>query len=507
MPRKGRCRQEGAEAVAAFPAPRLRESHFSCAELLYHRGMLRPLFTSFLACYLCLTVPRPTVAAPAAAAPSGGEAGKKAPAPPLVSPLKVEVTLDRPDWTYAVGESATFIVRVTRDGSVVPGAKVHYTIGFEKMPTLRAGDVEMAPEGLALETDVIKEAGFVACEVEVAHEGRTYRGRAAAGFSPGTIAPTVPNPPDFDGFWGAARKQLANIPLDVQLVPMPERSTRDVDCYHASVANVPQGKPSSDGKEGPPSRIYGVLCEPSSAGNYPALLMVPGAGIRSYRGAPDVAAKGVITFQMGIHGIPVNLDNQIYDALSRGALANYPTIHSEDKDLYYYRRVYLGAVRGNDLLASRPRWNKKQLGVTGGSQGGALAITTAALDPRVKALVAFYPALADHTGFLHGRTGGWPFMLRPEWARTPARLATLPFYDVVNFARRLKAPGFYSWGFNDETCPPTSLYAAYNVITAPKTLTLALANGHFTTPEQSEQADAWLLSRLGVKAKQPGDKP
>ena len=61
---------------------------------------------------------------------------------------------------------------------------------------------------------------------------------------------------------------------------------------------------------------------------------------------------------------------------------------------------------------------------------------------------------------------------------------TSRYYDVVNFARRVTAPGLYSWGFNDETCPPTSMYAAYNVITAPKRLMLAYDTGHRTTQEQ-----------------------
>lgn len=75
-------------------------------------------------------------------------------------------------------------------------------------------------------------------------------------------------------------------------------------------------------------------------------------------------------------------------------------------------------------------------------------------------------------------------------------LATAAYYDVVNFARRVKAPGVYSRGYNDETCSPTSTYAAYNVITAPKTLLLALETGHGNIPEQVERVDAWLMEYL-----------
>jgi cephalosporin-C deacetylase-like acetyl esterase len=76
------------------------------------------------------------------------------------------------------------------------------------------------------------------------------------------------------------------------------------------------------------------------------------------------------------------------------------------------------------------------------------------------------------------------------------KIETSKYYDVVNFARHVKVPGFYTWGFNDLTCPPTSMHAAYNVITAPKELFLALDTGHWTYPEQRQKMDNWLLKQL-----------
>ena len=135
--------------------------------------------------------------------------------------------------------------------------------------------------------------------------------------------------------------------------------------------------------------------------------------------------------------------------------------------------------------------------MTGGSQGGALSIVTAVLDPRVKLLAAAYPALTDTTGYLHGRAGGWPHMFEDETRhRSPAKITTIAYYDVVNFARRLRVPGFYAWGYNDETTPPTSMYAAYNVITAEKSLLLALEMGHPPVPELTSRLNDWLESRL-----------
>ncbi|MDX2020170.1 MAG: acetylxylan esterase [Deltaproteobacteria bacterium] len=449
-----------------------------------------------------LTLILSTFTAAAAATPAMAQPAAQ-PAVTSVSPLRVEVTFDHANWTYALGESARCTARALRDGSPVVGTKLHYSVGYEKMPPLQTGDIAMNETGVTFETGPIASPGFIACEVEAEIGGRTYRGHAAAGFAPEQLRPTVEDPKDFDAFWQAGKAQLAKLPLDARVTPAPERSAAGVDCFSVNLQNVGQGKGGSDGKGPTPSRFYGILCEPQGRGPFPALLLVPGAGIRSYKGAADISAKGIITLQVGIHGIPVNLEDEVYDSLGKAGLQNYPLIHSEDKDNYYYRRVYLGAVRANDFLVQRPRWDKAHLGVMGGSQGGALAITTAALDKRVTALVSYYPALSDHTGFLKGRTGGWPFLLRPEPMRTPARIETLAYYDVVNFARRVIAPGFYSWGYNDETCPPTSTFAAFNVIKAPKTLTLALANGHFTTPEQSAQAEEWLWARFGLATKRP----
>jgi cephalosporin-C deacetylase-like acetyl esterase len=84
----------------------------------------------------------------------------------------------------------------------------------------------------------------------------------------------------------------------------------------------------------------------------------------------------------------------------------------------------------------------------------------------------------------------------PNAHRDQSKMQTMQYYDVVNFARRVTAPGFYSWGFNDETCPPTSTYAAYNVISAPKRLVLAYDTGHRSTQEQVDEGNDWLAAEL-----------
>jgi cephalosporin-C deacetylase-like acetyl esterase len=82
---------------------------------------------------------------------------------------------------------------------------------------------------------------------------------------------------------------------------------------------------------------------------------------------------------------------------------------------------------------------------------------------------------------------------------TPEKIATSAYYDSVNFARRIRVPGYYDWGYNDEVCPPTASYAAFNVISATKTLGLSLESGHPPGPEQSELVTSWVESFLSLQ--------
>lgn len=410
-------------------------------------------------------------------------------AQPVEQFVKVVVAPERADWTYKPGEQVTFLITVLQNGNPMRNVVVNYQVGPEKMePTLKKDGVA-APKGtLSVNGGTLKTPGFVRCVAEVQVEGKTYRGLGTAGFDPLSIRPTVAEKSDFVAFWEQARKDLATIPLDARITLLPERCTEKVNVYHVNIQNYKLG-----------TRLYGILCVPRQEGKYPALLRVPGAGVRPYAGDIAMAEKGIITLEIGIHGIPVTMDPGVYNDLRASVLGDYYTFNLDNRDRYYYKRVYLGCVRANDFLFSLPQFDGVNLAVTGGSQGGALSIVTAGLDPRVKYLAAFYPALSDVTGYLHGRAGGWPHLFDKNNVavhNTKEKVETVSYYDVVNFARVVKVPGLYSWGFNDETCPPTSMYASYNVITAPKELFLALETGHWTYPEQRERFNAWLEKKL-----------
>jgi cephalosporin-C deacetylase len=412
-------------------------------------------------------------------------------AQPVTTFVKVIVAPDHSDWIYKLNEPAAFKVTVLKDGNPLKNISIKYQVGPEKMEPTKKDSVLLKEGTFTIPSSTLKSPGFIQCIVTTKYEGKEYRGLATVGFDPLSIKPTVEHPKDFISYWENAKGELAKIPLDARMTLLPDRCTETVNVYHVNIQNQRAG-----------ARLYGILCMPKKEGKYPALLHVPGAGIRPYTGDIANAEKGIITLQIGIHGVPVNMDASVYNNLMMGPLNGYWYFNLEQKDRYYYKRVYLGCLRANDFLVNLPEFDGVNLGVTGGSQGGALSIVTAALDARVKYLAAYYPALSDMTGYLNGRAGGWPHLFDKNNAafnNSKEKIETVGYYDVVNFARQVKIPGMYTWGFNDETCPPTSMYASYNVIAAPKSLFLALETGHWTYPEQNEKMNNWMVSQLKGK--------
>lgn len=409
-----------------------------------------------------------------------------------VATVQVRVAPDHPDWTYKPGEKVQFRIFVTAD-NIPLSVPVSYSVGKELMPaaTIQAS---VGPEGLLVDGGTLNEPGFIRCKVETEVAAHTYRGAAAAAFSPEKIAATQTDPADFDVFWEQGRAELAKIPMDARMTLMPEACTSKINVYHVSFRSTGDSWQS-------PARIYGILCEPKTPGKYPAVLRVPGAGVRPYFGDKDIAERGAITLEIGIHGIPLNLPKEVYDVLLPGALNEYWTFNADDRQKFYYHRVVLGCLRSNDFIATLPNWDGKNLVVAGASQGGFLAIATAALDKRVTGLSATHPAMCDLTGPLFGRAGGWPHPFRNVKegklsAAEQSKCEALRYYDSVNFARRVRVPGFYIWGYNDEVCPPTSCHAAFNTIQAPKELALTLEHAHSYTQEQYDVITSWIANFL-----------
>lgn len=394
---------------------------------------------------------------------------------------------DHEDWTYRVGEQAQVTAYAIKENVRMKDVEITYSYGPEKLDATHTGTVKTGKDGTAtFKVPGMKAPGFQTVRVKVNYEDHEYSSTTNLGYDPYGIQPTTTMPDDFNEFWDNAMAKAAQVPMEVTINRNESESTATIDVYYLRVQSYRKG-----------NYIYGVLSVPKTPGRKPAILRLPGAAVRTFNGPSDLASEGFVVLEIGVHGIPVDQDPEIYRQLETGALAGYTQQGIDNRDTYYYKRSILGCVRAIDYLCSRDDVDPERIATYGGSQGGMLSIMTASLDKRVKCLFAYFPAFCELGGYYNGRAGGWPHMFRnPNEPNIKARLEVARYYDTVNFARRLQAPGFYAWGFNDPVCCPTSTFSAYNVITAPKELHVGRDTGHWLYSWQSEMAMAWLKSQL-----------
>lgn len=404
--------------------------------------------------------------------------------------IQVNVVPDHQDWTYKVGETATFRISVTKSATPLAGAVIDYEAGPEMYQDVKKTAVVLK-DGILTVKGKMSKPGFYRVDVKTTIGGKEYKGACAAAFSPEQLKPTTVNPADFDQFWQNAISEARHTDLNPTKRLLPERCTKDVNVYEVSFQNVRWG-----------SRTYGILCEPVKPGKYPALLRVPGAGVRPYGGDIYTASKGAVTLEIGIHGIPVTMQQSVYDDLGQGALNGYWEFGMDNRDKSYYKHVVLGCIRALDYIEQYTPWNGKELGVTGSSQGGFLTLATAGLDCRITFYAPVHAALCDHTASLKGVACGWPhYFYWNKGKGMEKQIETSRYYDGVNFARRITnaQTGWFSFGYNDDVVPPTTAWATYNIVKGPKSITPYQQTAHFWYQEQWDEWENWLLTQMNIK--------
>lgn len=395
------------------------------------------------------------------------------------------------NWLYALNEEATVIVAVYQYGMLLSEAEIAYEIGLELMPAQKSGTLKLQNGQAQVSLGTLAEPGFKDCRFELKLNGQTYKHHIKLGFEPEKLKPHTAYPPDFKSFWDQAKTEAALCPSEIEMKFVPEYSNQTIDCYLVKLQVYKKGQ-----------YVYGYLTKPKKPGRYPVVFSPPGAGVKPMNPLKDLfyAENGFIRFDMEIHGIRPDLDAETYQEISRAfstGNTGYLVNGLDNRDSYYMKKVYLSMLRALDYLTTLPEWDGKNLIAQGSSQGGALALVAAALDPRVTLCAANHPALSDMAGYKANRAGGFPHLFtKTTGMDTPEKLKTLEYYDVVNFARHIQAPVFMSWGFNDDVCPPTTSYIVYNALQCPKEALITPVNEHWISQTTRHEIMHWMQRNL-----------
>lgn len=400
---------------------------------------------------------------------------------------------DRANALYHRGETVTFLLTLEENGRPAEG-EVEWTLTKDGVAPKSSGRATLSG-GRAAITGTLQEPGVLQCRATFADGKNRITALAGAGFDPLEVKPSAPAPDDFDAFWTAKKKELAAVPMNPRLTPV--KSPREgIEAFDLQADSV--GAP-----------VSGYFARPAGAKprSLPAILTVHGAGVRSSElsSAAGWAKEGTIALDINAHGLPNGKDKEFYDGLAAGELKGYPVSRRESRDTIYFLGMYLRVIRAIDFLTSQPEWDGRTVVVSGSSQGGAQAIAAAGLDPRVTFFAAGVPAMCDHTGALAGRIAGWPKFIPTDETPTPEVLAAVRYYDGVNFAARAKAPGIFTVGFIDATCPPTTVFAAYNAVRTPKEIFHDIKAGHTNTPEARNAMRTAVLKHLAAMRRASAD--
>ena len=401
---------------------------------------------------------------------------------------------DHADWLYQTGENAKVEVSFCKYGIPRDG-ELKYSIGNDMLQPDKHGSVKLKNGRAVINMGTKKTPGFRDMKLSVSLDGKTYEHHIKVGFSVDKIKPYTQEPQDFRSFWQKNVEELKQVPMSYTKELYKDYCTDKIDCYLVKLQIDKMGH-----------SMYGFLFYPKNAqpGKHPVVLCPPGAGIKTIKDPMRnkyYAENGFVRFEVEIHGLDPRISSETFGEISRafndrngGYLAN----GLENKDIYYMKHVYVGLVRCIDFLTSLPEWDGKNVAVQGGSQGGALAIIAAGLDSRVTQCVANHPALSDMAGYAaKGGTGGYPhFCRQPQILSNKDCLNTLAYFDVVNFARYVKAPTYLTWGYNDVTCPPTTSYAVWNTLKCTKESLLTPINEHWTTTETNRGQMEWIKAHL-----------
>lgn len=274
-----------------------------------------------------------------------------------------------------------------------------------------------------------------------------------------------PQPSDFDAYWDRALRDLAAVDCAVSLQPSSFQ-TPFAECFHLYFT----------GTGG--ARVHAKYLRPRwSEGPHPALLQFHGyagncgdwqdrlgyVALGFSVAALDVRGQGGLSQDPG--GV---VGNTVRGHITRG-LDDHP-------DKLHYRQVFLDTAQLARIVMDFPEVDADRVGAMGMSQGGALALACAALEPRIRRLAPMCPFLCDYQRVwemdlavnAYAELKDYFRLFDPCHDREEAVFARLGYIDCQHLAPRIQGQTLMAIGLMDNICPPSTQFAAYNKITAPK---------------------------------------
>ncbi len=398
----------------------------------------------------------------------------------LAAAPEITIKTDKAMPIYKTGEAVTFTVSAVENGKPLSKGSFAVRLSEDGGAPFDSKTVDLAkPESMKF-TAKLDKPGFIRAytadfkDMEAPAKGPM----AGAGVEPEKIKMGYDLPADFTKFWEDGRKAIADKP--VTLTKLDAKSDAKQTAYRV-VVDVLNGE-----------KLYGFLSVPNGKGPFPAIVTVPGAGAGF---AGPQLRENAIYLVMNVHKFDgalksEELKKQYDDNLAKLGYS-YSVDQADNRDKYHFRNVILGVDRAITEVTKMPQWDKKHFVIDGSSQGGAMALILTGFNKNITACAANVPAMCDHGGYKLGRQSGWPQINRnSKFGKSVDQVA--PYYDAANFAKFITVPVLTSAGFIDTTCSPSSVYAAYNEIKAPKQIVHVPLEGHSVSKIYSAVKTPWV---------------
>ncbi len=302
-----------------------------------------------------------------------------------------------------------------------------------------------------------------------------------------------PKPADFDQYWERALNELDAQPLDYELVPA-EFTSELAECFHLYFRGV----------GGARVHCKYVRAKKAAVEKGPGVVMFHGYSCDSGDWLEKVAyaAHGFSVLAMDCRGQGgLSEDNlTVQGTTIRGHIIR--GIDDPDPDNLYYRNVFLDTVQTARILMAMPEVDPARVGASGLSQGGGLTVACASLEPRIAVAVPVYPFLSDYkraweaniTTSAYEEINYYFRFFDPHHLREDEIFNRLGYIDIQNLADRIQGKVLWVTGLVDTICPPSTQFAAYNKITAPKDLMVYHEYGHEYLPYLADRMLQMLMT-------------